>query len=136
VDWLAIVVIINNYLHDLATGLLLAAAVVMWVLIRRAVTRRPADIGTLARSLPTLNRFVAGALVWIVVGGIPRVIFFSRYEWDPAVVNGIVPALLVKHALMFAAVAVGAVMWRKATKALADAGKSAGAHAGDRTEDA
>ena len=118
-DFLAIAVIINNYLHDLATGLLLAAAVIMWVLMRRAAQGDPGDIGTLARALPTLNRFALGALVWIIVGGVPRLVFFTRYEWDPAVVNGIVPALAVKHVLMFGAVALGAIMWRKATKVLA-----------------
>jgi hypothetical protein len=114
VDVLAIVVIINNYLHDMATGILVGSAFLLWVLIRQSRRQGPEGLVALARAYPTLRTFAIGALVWIVLGGIPRVIFFSRYEWDPAVVNGIVPALVVKHVLLFAAVAAGAIMWRRA----------------------
>lgn len=122
-DYVALAVIINNYLHDLATGLLLSAAVILWVLMRRAAAGNPTDVGAFARAFPALTRFAVWSVVWIVVGGVPRVVFFSRYEWDPAVVGGIVPALLVKHALMFSAVTLGAVMWRRASRVLRYAGQ-------------
>lgn len=107
-DFLAIAVIINNYLHDVATAVLLSSAIIVFVLWRSAQgARREALVAV----YPTLTRLARVALGWIVVGGIPRAIFFTRFEWDPAVTHGIVPALVVKHVLMVAAVAVGAVMW-------------------------
>ncbi len=116
IDWTSIVIIINNYLHDLATGLLLSSAIILWVLGRRAEDGGPAERKALAGAHPTLVRFARGAFVWIVLGGIPRTIFFTRYEWDPAVINGIVPALVVKHVFMVCAIIVGAIMWRRMGK--------------------
>jgi hypothetical protein len=116
IDWTSILIIINNYFHDLATGLLLTSAVILWVLGRR-VEEGGVDAGlALARAYPTLVLFARGAFVWIILGGIPRTVFFTRYEWDPAVVNGIVPALMVKHVFMVTVVVIGALMWRRMAK--------------------
>ncbi|MDI6713238.1 MAG: hypothetical protein QMD96_08375 [Anaerosomatales bacterium] len=101
----SILIILNNYFHDVATAVLLSSAVVL------LVVARVAGEDALVRVYPALTRFARGALAWIVVGGIPRTIFFTRYEWDPAVVKGIVPALVVKHTLMAAAVIAGSIMW-------------------------
>jgi hypothetical protein len=116
IDWTSIVIIINNYFHDLATALLLTSAVILWVLGRRAEGGGPAERQALARAYPTLVRFAQGAFVWVILGGIPRTIFFTRYEWDPAVIHGIVPALMVKHAFMVTAIVVGAIMWFRMAK--------------------
>jgi uncharacterized membrane protein len=112
----SILIIMNNYFHDVATAVLLGSAVVLWVLGRNAENGGPAEKAALARAYSTLTRFAWGAIAWIVVGGIPRTIFFTRYEWDPAVVKGIVPALALKHILMFTAVVVGAFMWRRVAR--------------------
>ncbi|GAB4279277.1 MAG: hypothetical protein Kow0056_12250 [Coriobacteriia bacterium] len=128
---LAVAVIINNYLHDVATAVLLGTAVVMWALIKRARAGDPQDLATFRRALPTLSTFAKAAIAWIIIGGVPRLIFFSRFEWDPAATKGIVPALLVKHALMFAAVGFGAYMWSRAVRTLRDVG---GETAGDRDD--
>ncbi|MCX8007825.1 MAG: hypothetical protein N3B11_06930 [Coriobacteriia bacterium] len=105
-----VLVILNNYFHDVATAVLLSSAVILFVLSRTV------GDDALVRAYPPLSRFARVALVWIVIGGVPRTIFFTRYEWDPAAVKGIVPALLVKHVLMAAAVAVGTVMWVRVGK--------------------
>lgn len=116
IDWTSIAIIINNYFHDLATALLLTSAVILWVLGRQAERGVVAERRALARAYPTLVKFAWGALAWIIVGGVPRTIFFTRYEWDPAVLKGIVPALIVKHCLMVTAIVVGALMWRRMAK--------------------
>jgi len=116
IDWTSILIIINNYLHDVATAVLLSSAVILFVLDRQAMRGGAEQSRALARAFPALTRFAWGAIVWIVVGGIPRTIFFSRYEWDPALVKGIVPALIVKHTLMVVAVVIGAIMWSRAAK--------------------
>lgn len=110
---LSILIIFNNYFHDLATGVLIGSAAVLYILGRRAEQWGGDERRALARTYPTLTRIAWVALAWIIVGGIPRTIFFTRYEWDPAVVSGIVPALVIKHVLMFAAVIAGGLMWRR-----------------------
>ena len=108
---MSIVVIINNYLHDVASAMLLASAFIVWLAGRRIA--QGASPAAFIAAYPVLKRIAWGSVAWIVVGGIPRAIFFTRYEWDPAVVRGIVPALVVKHALMTAAIVVGVVMWTR-----------------------
>jgi len=117
-----ILIIMNNYFHDVATAVLLGSAIIMWVMGRQA-ERTPGDSAVLARFYPTLTKFAWGAVAWIVVGGIPRTIFFTRYEWDPAVVKGIVPALIVKHSLMAIAVVAGVLLWRSVKKRIEQAGR-------------
>jgi multisubunit Na+/H+ antiporter MnhC subunit len=116
INWTSIVIIINNYFHDLATALLLTSAVILWVLGRRAERGGAPERKALAEAYPTLRKFAWGAFIWIILGGIPRTIFFTRYEWDPATVHGIIPALMVKHAFMVTAIVVGALMWRRMSK--------------------
>ncbi|PKQ36788.1 MAG: hypothetical protein CVT59_11215 [Actinobacteria bacterium HGW-Actinobacteria-1] len=108
----AIAIIINNYLHDVATAILIASAALAWALDRAAARDAGGRSGDLlAAAYPRLVWVARVALVWIVLGGIPRTIFFTRFEWDPAVVRGIVPALVIKHVLMGAGVVAGSIMW-------------------------
>ena len=115
-DVTSILIIINNYFHDVATAVLLSSAVILYVLGRQAERGGVAEHRVLARAYSTLTSFAWGAIAWIVVGGVPRTIFFTRYEWDPAVVRGLVPALIVKHTLMVVAVVIGAFMWRRVAR--------------------
>jgi len=106
----AIIIIINNYLHDVATAVLIATAAVLWA-AERAVVKDGVEKWMLEAVYPRLKIVAWAALVWIVVGGIPRTIFFTQFEWDPAVTKGIVPALIVKHVLMTLGVVIGGIWW-------------------------
>lgn len=116
-----VLIVLNNYLHDVATAVLFSSALLMWVLVASAESCGPRGIRRLASAYPALTVFALGALAWIVVGGVPRTIFFTRYEWDPTLTPGIVPAIALKHVAMFAAVAGGAVLWRRARRIVSGA---------------
>ena len=89
-NWTALI-IMNNYFHDVATATLLSSAVILWVLGPPGRAGRPEDRARRSRkAMPTLTRFAIGALIWIILGGIPRVIFFNTFEFIPAKDNGIV----------------------------------------------
>jgi len=109
-NW-SILIILNNYLHDVATAVLLSSAVILSVLGRQAKTGGEGEKRAFARAYRTLTRFAAGALVWIVLGGIPRTIFFTQFEFIPADTKGIVADLIIKHVLLVSAVVAGGVMW-------------------------
>lgn len=113
---LKVVLVMNNYFHDVATALLLSSAVILWVLGEKARREGPEAVRWLASAYPVLTRFAVGALVWIVIGGVPRTIFFSQLEWDPAKTKFMVPALGVKHMIMAAAVIAGSLMWARMRK--------------------
>ena len=53
------------------------------------------------------------ALWWVVLGGVPRTIFYTSFEWANAADKLQIPALAVKHVMMFAAVVWGIVAWRR-----------------------
>jgi hypothetical protein len=109
-NW-AILIILNNYLHDVATAVLLSSAVILYVLGRQARSGGAGERAALVRAYRTLTKFAWGALIWIIIGGIPRTIFFPTYEFIPAQVNGLVLDLVIKHILLVSGVIAGAVMW-------------------------
>jgi len=104
-------IILNNYLHDVATATLLSSAVILYVLGRQARRGGADERRALARAYGTLTRFAWGALAWIIIGGIPRTIFFNQFEFIPADTKGIVADLIVKHVLLVSAVIAGGIMW-------------------------
>lgn len=111
-SFLAIAVMMNNYLHDVATALLIATAVAMRAFGTVLERSGEAPVGPAHRALyRALTRAAAFALAWIIVGGIPRMIFFERLEWWDAAGKGIIPALVVKHVVMFGLVVLGVVSW-------------------------
>jgi hypothetical protein len=114
----SVLIIINSYLHDVATAVLLSSAVIMFVLGRQARDGSVGERRALVRAYRTLTRFAWGALAWIVVGGIPRTIFFPTYEFIPASVKGIVLDLVIKHVLLVAGVIAGAIMWVRIGRAV------------------
>jgi hypothetical protein len=104
-------IVLNNYLHDVATAVLLSSAVIFYVLARQARDGAEGEKRAFARAYTSLTRFATGALVWIILGGIPRTIFFTKYEFIPAQLNGIVPDLIMKHVILVAMVIAGVTMW-------------------------
>lgn len=112
---LDILIIMNNYFHDVATAVLVAAAAIMWVLYRRALTSGPEAVSALRNAYPSLTTFARWALLWVIIGGIPRVITFNTH--DLGAVHGdmeyLIPAIAVKHIFEVAAVVAGVVLWQR-----------------------
>jgi hypothetical protein len=110
-----IALMMNNYFHDVATALLAASAFALWVLLRRyeAGARGPEAARyflEIQRAMAKLARF---ALAWIVLGGIPRTIWYTEFEWANAAGRGQVAALVVKHVVAFGLVVGGVAFWRR-----------------------
>jgi hypothetical protein len=117
----AIALMMNNYLHDVATALLAASAFALVVLLRRyeAGPRGP-DAGRyfleIAERMAKLARF---SVAWIVLGGIPRTIWYGEFEWANAAGRGQVPALVVKHVIAAFFVVAGIAFWRRLGRRMA-----------------
>ena len=123
-----ILIIMNNYFHDVATATLLGAAAIMWTLERQARSGAESDLAALARAYPVLTRFAQGALVWIIIGGIPRVLTFNTHDLG-ALRGDLVPAIAVKHVVEVAAVVLGVLLWLHVKRRI-----GAGARAGNSGE--
>lgn len=112
--WLGVAVMMNNYFHDVATAMLAASAFCLY-----AVHRVEASLDTPDAALFFLKthrlmvKFFRFAFWWIILGGVPRTIFYVSFEWNHFADKQQVPALMVKHVLMVVLVVWGVVAWRK-----------------------
>jgi hypothetical protein len=113
----AIVLMMNNYLHDVATALLVAGGYVMWVVWKCMDPEAGHDaVRYFIRMYYRITKLARFSFLWILVFGVPRVIYYREFEWSNMAGRGQVPALIVKHILAFTLVAGGAVLWMKVRK--------------------
>ncbi len=111
---LGVAIMMNNYFHDVATALLAASAFTLHAIVRiQATTANPVATLFFLRTHAKMVKFFRFALWWIVIGGIPRTVFYKSFEWANAADKLQVPALMVKHLLMFVLVVGGIVAWRR-----------------------
>jgi len=117
---LGIAVMLNNYFHDVATALLASSGVALWSMVGAwDRTGAPPAAPFLAAVYRAMARLARLSLAWIVVGGVPRIYFYEDFEWANAAGRGQVPALVVKHVLMFGLVALGGSAWWKLRRRVA-----------------
>ncbi len=114
---LGVVIMMNNYFHDVATALLAASGVTMWIIVKRYnEVQDPTVTDYFLKVYDSMTRLARFALFWILIGGIPRTIAYKEFEWANAVGKHQVPALIVKHILAFTFVGTGAYMWIKLSR--------------------
>jgi len=108
-----ILIAMNNYFHDVATAFLLSSAIVVFIFVK-SVERdgRREVIDFFKNNHKRFVRIIRFSILWIVLAGIPRIIFFMRYEWLPAAGKGLIPAIIVKHILIFTLIVLGIFTWR------------------------
>lgn len=113
-----ILIMLNNYFHDVATALLASSAFVMWTLARRydEQAASPELAAYYVRSYQRVTGLAKIALIWILLGGIPRTLAYRDFEWANAVGNGQVPALIGKHIVVGILVGTGAYLWLRLKK--------------------
>jgi hypothetical protein len=111
----------NNYLHDVATALLVASGFTIWLLDRWLdPASGPDALRYFVRLYGGLSRLALFSFVWIIAGGIPRTVFYREFEWSNMAGRGQVTALMVKHILAFALVFAGVVVWLKVRNKVAE----------------
>lgn len=112
---LGIFIMMNNYFHDVATGLLLTSGVGVYIVMKqyegRGASRETTEY--FLRFFDGMTKLAKFSLWWILLGGIPRTIFFKSFEWANAVDHYQIPAIIVKHVLAFTFVGSGVHMWHK-----------------------
>src|SRR6266480_5713893 len=80
---LGVAVMMNNYFHDVATALLAASAFALHAIVRvQAAMNTPVATLFFLKTYRILVKFFRFALWWIVIGGVPRTIFFRSFEWN------------------------------------------------------
>ena len=104
-DGIAILVMLNNYFHDLATAIFAVSAVAAWLLYRsQAMQQAPAAVRPVAQGLVKLG---VASLVWTLVAGMIRGLTYYDYEHAVAYGRGQVPVLILKHLILVTLVSMG-----------------------------
>ena len=105
---MAVLVMLNNYMHDLATAVFGVSALTAYFLLQsRSAREAPAVIQPVIRSLVKVGTI---ALVWTLAGGVVRALAYKRYEWMEAVGKAQVPALILKHVILVSFVILGVLV--------------------------
>lgn len=114
---LGVAIMMNNYFHDMATGLLVGSGFALHAIMRiqRSMGTPEATVFFL-KTNSQMKKLFKFALWWVVLGGVPRTIFYTSFEWANAADKLQIPALAVKHVMMFTAVVWGIVAWRRMQK--------------------
>ena len=114
---LGVAIMMNNYFHDMATGLLVGSGFALHAIMRIQASSKTAEATLFFlktnRHMVKLFKF---ALWWVILGGVPRTIFYTSFEWANAADKLQIPALAVKHVMMFTVVVWGIVAWRRMQK--------------------
>ncbi len=105
---MAILVMLNNYLHDLATAIFAVSAVAAYLLRRSlAMQAAPESIQPLVRGVVRVGLF---SLAWTLFFGIIRSLTYRQYEWVEAAGRDQLTALMLKHVILVSLVIAGLVV--------------------------
>ena len=109
-----VVLMTINYSHDIATALLAVSGAALWLLSRHYPPNpTPATQRFFVRVYRGCTRVAKDSLYYIVLAGIPRVVFYTRYEWSDLAGDLQVVAVVIKHIVMFLLVGTGIYYWIK-----------------------
>jgi len=106
-----VAVMLVNYFHDLSVAML-ATNVLSVYFVGRLLEGRPAHDEIVPGLFRSLSRVTYGALGFVLLGGVFRALNFMEYEWNNAVGNGQIPALVAKHILLVGLTVFGLITHR------------------------
>lgn len=111
---LGVAIMMNNYFHDVATAMLIATSFTLHAIVRiQAVMNSPTATLFFLKTYRRMVKLFRFALWWVLIGGVPRTIFYTSFEWANAADKMQVPALMVKHVMIVTLVVWGIIAWRR-----------------------
>ena len=112
---MAVLVLLNNFLHDFSAAGWIFGAVILWSILRQKppANDRDPEVKRILRLAMLLMRY---CLAGIVVFGVVRALAYKTYEWSQAAGDGQVTLLIVKHGLLTLVFVVGLVVYLRAKK--------------------
>lgn len=114
---MALLVLLNNFLHDFSAAGWLFCTVILWSMLRKEIPgseARKVFVDTI-KIILVLMRFSLGG---IIVFGIIRALAYKTYEWNAAAGESQVTLLIVKHIILLGVFILGVVYYTRAKKHL------------------
>lgn len=109
----------SNYSHDIATAFLTVSGITMWLISKgySASADQSDDMELLFIGVYHSTRKIARySLEWILIAGVPRIIYYKQFEWSHMAGDLQVVAIVIKHIVMFLIVGMGLYYWIKLNK--------------------
>ncbi len=113
----SILIMTINYSHDIATAFLAVSGVMMFFLsaMHPASAGRETDLFFI-RNYEVIKKSARYSLEWILLAGVPRIIFYTQFEWSTLAGDLQVIAIIIKHIVMFLLVGMGLYYWFRLNK--------------------
>ena len=114
---MGIFVMMNNYFHDLAAGIVFVTGVTMYVMVQKAIENDSLAAKEIVLGVyPKLVHIIGGSIIFMLFAGVIRTFTYKEFEWANAVGNSQVPAIMVKHIVLGGIFFYGIALWIKAHK--------------------
>ena len=110
-NMIGILVMLNNYFHDFFTATFLVCSYAMVLLVKFVMDRGEEPKRLVVDIYPKLLHLNVGSVIFLFMAGIVRAFTYEKYEWANAIGTGQVPALMVKHALLFGLFFYAVFLW-------------------------
>lgn len=112
---MAVLVLLNNFLHDFSAAGWLFGSVLLWSVLREK--QSPAvDSAPVVKILATILKLMRASVVGIVVFGVVRALVYKDFEWSARAGESQVTLLVVKHIILAGIFVPGVYYYRKARK--------------------
>ena len=112
---MAILVLLNNFLHDFSAAGWLFGSVLLWSMMRKDISN-PGAGRFIADSLKTVLFLMRLSLAGIVVFGVVRTLAYKTYEWNAAAGQSQITLHIIKHVIFTGVFAVGLIYYIRARK--------------------
>ena len=112
---MAILVLLNNFLHDFSAAGWLFGTVLLWLILRKRNPESETQ-GIIPEMLTMILFLMQLSLVGIVLFGILRALAYKSYEWNEAAGQSQVTLLIIKHVIFTLFFLPGVVFCIKAKK--------------------
>ncbi|MBI5641206.1 MAG: hypothetical protein HZA17_12360 [Nitrospirae bacterium] len=110
-------IMVTNYSHDIATAFLAVSGLTMWLISRQHfVSESPEQELFFIRIYKGITRIAKDSLYWILLAGVPRVVFYMEYEWSDVAGRLQIVAIVIKHVVMFTLVGAGLFFWSRLSR--------------------
>ncbi len=108
----SVLLMINNYCHDVATAMLMASGVTMWAIIGRLKNAENPEVTSLLFSLyGSISKIVIFSLILIAACAVPRILTFSTFEFADALKDNRLPQLMTRHIVSLSMALGGSYLW-------------------------
>lgn len=112
---MAILVLLNNFLHDFSAAGWLFGTVLLWSILRKKISDGDKGI-VISEILKTVLMLMRFSFAGIVIFGVVRAIAYKSYEWNAAAGQSQVTLLIVKHVILSLIFIFGLIYYIKAIR--------------------